>query len=254
MLTGLDYVFIALAAVGAGLVNAVAGGGTLITFPVLTAVGVPAVPANVTNTVALCPGFFGAMVAQREMLSGQRRRLWITIPVAAIGGVVGGILLLATDEATFRGIIPFLLLLASALLAAQDWLRAWLVRWRWHHVPGHVSDLRVALPLGLGAVYGGYFGAGLGVMMLAMFGLLLDDSLTRLNALKSVVAMVINVAAALFFVVSGQVVWPVAAVMAAGALVGGAFGGRLVSTIRPETLRWVVVAIGTIAAGIYLVK
>jgi len=254
MLTGLDYLFIALASVAAGLVNAVAGGGTLITFPVLTAVGVPAVPANITNTVALCPGFFGATLAQREALRGQRRRLWITVPVSVAGGIAGGILLLATDENTFRGIIPFLLLLASVLLAAQDWLRAWLVRWKWHHVPGHVSDARVAIPLALGAVYGGYFGAGLGVMMLAMFGLLLDDSLTRLNALKSVTALVINVAAALFFVFSGEVVWPVAGVMAAGALLGGAFGGRLASRIRPETLRWVVVAIGAIAAGIYFVK
>jgi hypothetical protein len=254
MLTGLDYLFIALASVAAGLVNAVAGGGTLITFPVLTAVGVPAVPANVTNTVALCPGFFGATLAQREALGGQRRRLWITVPVGVAGGIAGGVLLLATDEETFRGIIPFLLLVASALLAAQDRLRAWLVRWKWHHVSGHVSNVRVALPLALGAVYGGYFGAGLGVMMLAMFGLLLDDSLTRLNALKSVIALVINVAASLFFVFSGEVVWPVAAVMAAGALLGGAFGGRLASRIRPETLRWVVVAIGTIAAAIYFVK
>ena len=130
MLTGLDYLFIALASVAAGVVNAVAGGGTLITFPVLTAVGVPAVPANVTNTVALCPGFFGATLAQREALRGQRRRLWITVPVGVVGGIIGGVLLLATNEETFRGIIPFLLLLASALLAAQDWLRAWLIRWK----------------------------------------------------------------------------------------------------------------------------
>jgi uncharacterized membrane protein YfcA len=254
MLTGADYLFIALASVGAGFVNAVAGGGTLITFPVLTAVGVPAVPANVTNTVALCPGFFGAAVAQRAALRDQTRRLWITIPVGVAGGIVGGMLLLATDEETFRGIIPVLLLVAALLLAAQDHLRAWLVRWKWHHVSGRMSDARVALPLFFGAVYGGYFGAGLGVMMLAMFGLLLDDSLTRLNALKTVVALVINVAAAIFFMFSDEVVWPVAAVMAAGALVGGAAGGRLASRIRPETLRWVVVSIGLVAAVIYFVK
>lgn len=253
-LTGLDYVFIALASVAAGLVNAVAGGGTLITFPVLTAVGVPAVPANVTNTVALCPGFFGATLAQRDALREQHRRLWIAVPVSIAGGIAGGVLLLATDDETFRGIIPFLLLLASVLLAAQDQLKAWLIRWKWHHVQAHVSDLRIALPLFAGAIYGGYFGAGLGVMMLAMFGLLLDDSMTRLNALKSVLALVINVAASLFFLFSGEVVWPVAGVMAAGALLGGAFGGRLVSRVRADTLRWIVVAIGLIAAGIYSVK
>jgi uncharacterized membrane protein YfcA len=254
MLTGLDYIFIGLASIAAGLVNAVAGGGTLITFPVLTAVGVPAVPANVTNTVALCPGFFSATIAQRDALSDQRRRLWITVPVSIVGGIGGGVLLLATNEQTFRGIIPFLLLLASILLAAQDYLKAWLVRWKWHHVQAHVSDLRIALPLFAGALYGGYFGAGLGVMMLAMFGLLLDDTLTRLNALKSVVALVINVAASLFFMFSGEVIWPVAGVMAVGALFGGAFGGRLVSRVRPDTLRWIVVAIGLIAAAIYFVK
>jgi uncharacterized membrane protein YfcA len=254
MLTGLDYVLIALASIGAGLVNAVAGGGTLITFPVLTAVGVPAVPANVTNTVALCPGFLGATLAQRDALHDQRRRLLLMVPLAAFGGVAGGILLLRTNEETFRGIIPFLLLAASALLAAQDWLKGWLVRWKWHHAPGHVSDVRAAGPLFLGAIYGGYFGAGLGVMMLAVFGLMLDDSLTRLNALKSLLAMIINVAAAIFFVFSGEVVWPVAGVMAAGALCGGAFGGRLAARIRPQTLRWVVVAIGGVASIVYLVK
>jgi uncharacterized protein len=254
MLTELDYVFITLASVGAGLVNAVAGGGTLITFPVLTAVGVPAVPANVTNTVALCPGFLGATIAQRAALHDQQRRLMLMVPLAAVGGVAGGVLLLATDEDTFRGIIPFLLLLASALLAAQDWLKTWLVRWKWHHDPGHVSDARAAVPLFFGAIYGGYFGAGLGVMMLAVFGLMLDDSLTRLNALKSLLAMVINVAAAVFFLFSGEVVWPVAAVMAAGALAGGALGGRLAAGIRPQTLRWVVVTIGVVAALVYFAK
>jgi len=174
--------------------------------------------------------------------------------VSIAGGIAGGVLLLATDEETFRGFIPFLLLLACVLLAAQDQLKAWLIRWKWHHVQAHVSDLRIALPLFAGAIYGGYFGAGLGVMMLAMFGLLLDDSLTRLNALKSLLALVINVAASLFFVFSGEVVWPVAGVMAAGATVGGAFGGSLALSVRPDTLRWIVVAIGLIAAGIYFVK
>jgi uncharacterized membrane protein YfcA len=254
MLTGLEYVFITLASIGAGFVNAVAGGGTLITFPVLTAVGVPAVPANVTNTVALCPGFLGATIAQRAALHDQQRRLKLMVPLAVVGGVAGGMLLLATDDETFRGVIPFLLLLACALLAAQDWLKTWLVRWKWHHDPGHVSDARAAVPLFFGAIYGGYFGAGLGVMMLAVFGLMLDDSLTRLNALKSLLAMVINVAAAVFFLFSGEVIWPVAAVMAAGALAGGALGGRLAAGIRPQALRWVVVTIGVVAALVYFAK
>jgi uncharacterized membrane protein YfcA len=106
----------------------------------------------------------------------------------------------------------------------------------------------------LGAVYGGYFGAGLSVIMLAVLGLLLDDSLTRLNALKSTLALTINVAAALFFVFSGQVIWPVAFVMAAGALVGGLLGGKVAARIKPSTLRWTVVGIGIAVSGIYLYK
>jgi uncharacterized membrane protein YfcA len=254
MLTGLDYLLIALASMGAGFVNAIAGGGTLITFPVLTAVGVPAVPANITNTVALCPGFVGASLAQLDALRGQSRRLSMTVPVGILGGVAGGVLLLRTDEQTFRGIIPYLLLVATILLAAQDSLKRWLVRWKWHHAGSRTSEARAAVPLFFAAVYGGYFGAGLGVMMLAMFGLLLDDSLTRLNALKSVTSLVVNVAAAVFFLFSGGVIWPVAGVMAVGALAGGAFGGRLASRVRPETLRWTVVGIGLVAAIIYVVK
>jgi uncharacterized membrane protein YfcA len=254
LLTSFDFILIALASVGAGFVNAVAGGGTLITFPVLTAVGVPAVPANVTNTVALCPGFLGATLAQRDALEGQARRLWVLIPTGAIGGIVGGILLLSTEESTFRGAIPFLLFGASMLLAAQDRLRAWLIHRQWHDVSPHASAARVAVPILGGAIYGGYFGAGLGVIMLAVFGLLLDDSLNRLNALKSVISMTINVAAALFFVFSGEVLWPVAAVMAVGALGGGAIGGKLAARIKPGSLRWIVVAIGVVASIVYWVK
>ncbi|MCC7010789.1 MAG: sulfite exporter TauE/SafE family protein [Acidobacteria bacterium] len=253
MLSVTDYVVIGLAALAAGLVNAIAGGGTLITFPVLTAVGVPAVAANITNAVALCPGFLGAVYAQRRDLDGQERRLRIVLPASAVGGIVGGILLVIGGERVFRSLIPFLILGASALLAAQDRLRAWLARRPWHRTTGHGSDMRVAVPLALGAVYGGYFGAGLSVIMLAVLGLMLDDSLTRLNALKSALGLVINVAAALFFVFSGQVVWTAAAVMAAGALLGGVVGGKVAGMIAPSTLRWTVVAIGAVVGLIYLV-
>src|SRR5690242_16117562 len=107
----LQYVLVALAAVAGGMVNALAGGGTLITFPVLTAVGIPAVAANVTNTVALCPGYFGATLAQLKDLRGQERRLWLLVPAGAVGGIIGGILLLNTGERVFRALVPFLILL-----------------------------------------------------------------------------------------------------------------------------------------------
>lgn len=251
MLTGLDYTFIGLAGLAAGLVNAIAGGGTLITFPVLTAVGVPPVPANITNAVALCPGFLGAVFAQRRDLEGQRARLRVVLPAAAAGGILGGILLVTGGEQVFRSLIPYLILLASVLLAVQDRLRTWLVGRPWHTTSGHGSTVRVAVPIGLGAVYGGYFGAGLSVILLAIMGLMLDDSLTRLNALKSAIGFTINVAAALFFVLSGQVVWHAALVMAIAATLGGVIGGRVAAMIQPGTLRWTVVVIGGVVAAIY---
>jgi uncharacterized membrane protein YfcA len=128
MVDALEYVLVGLAALAAGAVNALAGGGTLITFPMLTAVGVPAVAANVTNTVALCPGYLGATLAQAGDLRGQRRRLWMLMPASVVGGVLGGVLLLNTDERLFRELVPYLILLASALLAAQGPVRAWLTR------------------------------------------------------------------------------------------------------------------------------
>jgi uncharacterized membrane protein YfcA len=250
----LHYVFIGLAALAAGFVNAIAGGGTLITFPVMTAVGIPPVAAYVTNTVALCPGFLGAVAAQRTDLAGQGRRLRLAIPAGIAGGIAGGVLLLHTDEHVFRQLIPFLILGAAALLAAQDRLRARLLRSTPQHGRSKTANLRAAILLGLAAVYGGYFGAGLGVIMLAVMGLVLDDTLTRLNALKVVMALAINLAAAIFFVFSGQVIWSAAGVMALGAIAGGGLGGRLAARVSSRTLRAVVISLAVVASGIYLIK
>lgn len=254
MLNGFDYVLIGLAAVAAGAVNALAGGGTLITFPMLTAVGVPAVAANVTNTVALCPGYLGATFAQSNDLKGQKRRLWLALPAGVIGGIIGGILLLNTGERAFRALVPFLILLASGLLAVQDPLRTWLVRRAVQNGTPTPAEGWAMLPVGLAAIYGGYFGAGLSVIVLAVLGLTLDDSLTRLNALKQGISFSVNIAAALFFLFSGQVVWSAVLVMAVGALVGGVLGGRLAGRIKPATLRWIVVVIGVVVAVIYLIR
>src|ERR671933_3067629 len=252
--SGWGLVLVGLAAVLAGAVNALAGGGTLITFPLLTAVGVPAVAANVTNTVALCPGYLGATMAQANDLRGQKRRLWLLVPASVIGGVVGGILLLNTGERVFRALVPFLILLASVLLAVQDPLRAWLVRRGGQTGASASRQAGTALPVGAAAIYGGYFGAGLSVIVLAVLGLVLDDSLTRLNALKQAISFSVNTAAAVFFLFSGQVVWSAALVMAVGALVGGALGGRLAGRIRPILLRRIVVTVGVIVSIIYFVR
>jgi hypothetical protein len=253
-LSELDLLLIGLAALAAGAVNALAGGGTLISFPMLVFVGVPPIAANVTNTVALCPGYLGATLAQAKDLRGQAERLRLFIPAGVIGGLIGGILLLNTSERLFQNLVPFLILLASGLLAVQGPVRGWMVRRGARAGSQDPSPGWAAIPLGLGGIYGGYFGAGLSVIILAVLGLSLDDTLTRLNALKQALAFSVNVTAAIFFIYSGQVVWPAALVMAVGALAGGALGGRLAGRIRPAVLRMVVVAIGIVVALIYFVR
>ena len=242
-----------LAAVAGGAVNALAGGGTLITFPTLTALGLPALVANVTNTIAIAPGHLGATLAQKRELSGQGGRLLRLVPAALLGGLVGGLLLLVTSEKAFRQLVPFLILLASGLLAVQEPVRRWLAR-RTSTGSFDPHEGWSIVPVFAASVYGGYFGAGLSVIVLAALGLVVSDSLTRLNAVKQAVGFAANAAAALLFLFSGQVAWTVALVMAAGAVVGGALGGRLAGRIRPALLRVVVVTVGTVVGVIYLVR
>lgn len=246
--------FVGLAGVAGGAVNALAGGGTLITFPLLMAVGLPAVAANVTNTVALCPGFLGGTVAQLKDLQGQGRRLGLLLPASLLGGLAGAVLLLQTGEQTFRVLVPFLILFAAGLLAIQDRVRLWLTRRLALGASTTLPEAWAVLPTALGAVYGGYFGAGLGVINLAALGLVLEDSLTRLNALKQLIALIINVAAAILFLFSGRVVWPVALVLGVGALIGGTLGGRLAGRVQPAVLRRIVVSIGVAVGLLYLVE
>ncbi|MDT8305878.1 MAG: sulfite exporter TauE/SafE family protein [Anaerolineae bacterium] len=254
MIEGIEFLIIGLAAIAAGAVNALAGGGTLISFPILIAVGVPPVNANVTNTVSLIPGYLGATFAQLNDLRGQGSRLWWLLPVGAIGGLVGGVILLATEEALFSALVPYLILFAAALLAIQEPLRARIVRRLEARGSANSTPFWSVIPVVIAAIYGGYFGAGVSVIVLAVLGLVFDDSLTRLNALKQAISFSINITAAIFFIFSGEVVWPAAAVMAVGALIGGAFGGRIAGRIQAATLRLVVVVIGVVVAAIYLVR
>lgn len=253
----MDYVLIALAAMAAGMINALAGGGTLITFPMLIAVGIPAVGANITNTVALAPGYFGATMAQIKDLRGQETRVKLLAPTAIAGGIVGGLLLLNTQERVFREAVPYLILLATALLAFQGQIRALIVR-RLQHAEGTNEHRILAVVLVFFAsIYGGYFGAGLSVIVLAVLGLVLEDTLTRLNGLKQSISFSVNIAAALFFIIftgTEHIQWYAAIVMAVAALAGGALGGRLAGYIQPSILRWLVVTIGVIVAIIYIVR
>jgi hypothetical protein len=253
-LDALSLLLIGLAAIAGGAVNALAGGGTLITFPMLMAVGIPAVPANITNTVALCPGYLGGTFAQWRDLRGHERRLWLLGPAGALGGVAGGLLLLNTGETMFRALVPYLILLATGLLAVQDRLRTWLVARAVRNGAATPHETWTVAPVFLAAIYGGYFGAGLSVIVLAVLGLVLEDTLTRLNALKQIISFSINIAAAIFFLFSGQIVWPALLVMAVGALAGGVLGGRLAGRIKPAALRRLVVTAGVVIALIYFVR
>jgi uncharacterized membrane protein YfcA len=247
-----DHLLAGLAGGGAGMVNAIAGGGTLISFPALVALGVPNVKANITNTVALSPGYFGGAAAQRRQMPLDRAgRIQLAV-AAGFGGLTGSILLLITGEAVFKALVPWLILGACALLGFQQRIRKALGIGE--HRRATASPVVSAVTVYLFSIYGGYFGAGLGIAMLAILGLLLDEELPRLNALKSMLSVVINVVAACFFAGSGKVVWTLALVMAPASLLGGIAGGTLVGVIKPQVLRAVVVTYGTVLALYYLVR
>lgn len=249
-----NEVLIFLAAMIAGFINAIAGGGTLVSFPALLAIGIPPVVANVTNTVALVPGTIGGMWAQRDFFQSQYQRLLKLLPVAIVGGIAGGLLLINTSESSFRSIIPYLILLATLLLGFQVRIKNWVVSRIGQAHSEHHNPIFMLSMVFLAAIYGGYFGAGLGVILMAVLGLVTDDSLTRLNFLKQALGFAINLAAAIYFVFSGKVDWWIAFVMAFGSILGGLLGGKLAGKIKPEVLRWIVVAAGFIAATFYFIK
>lgn len=250
------YMFLiaSLGAFAAGAINALAGGGTLITFPLLTALGLPAVNANITSTVSLFPGYFGATFAQRADLKGQGQKLKILLPAALAGGLIGGLLLVSSGEKVFRQLVPFLILFASLLLAVGEPIKKWLNQRSKSTLPHKIFPFIAVPGIVLAAVYGGYFGAGLSVIVLALLGLLYEDSLTRLNALKQAIAFLTNSAAAVFFLFSGKVVWNLVAVMAFSALLGGFTGGKLAGRINPTLLRWIVVCIGLMVSIIFFIQ
>ena len=262
-----QLLLLAAAALVAGAVNAVAGGGSLLSFPALLAVGYPALTANVTNSVALTPGYFGGTLGYRRELTGQRRRILALGATSAVGAVVGAFLLLVSSPELFEHIVPWLIFLACGLLALQARL-ARLVRARRAGDGGQApSDPEAGDPAGpagadrhtgplfatqfLAAVYGAYFGAGVGIMMLAILGIFLSDSLQRLNALKGLLSFLISLVAAVYFALLADVSWVAVAVMAVASLLGGQLGVRLARRLDDRVLRWLVIAFG-VAVGVRL--
>ena len=233
---------VAAAALAAGAVNAVAGGGTLLSFPALLLLGFPALTANVTSTLGLLPGYAGGSVAYRSELSVQRDRVRFLGPISIAGAVVGAILLTRTSNNVFAAIVPWLILGACALLLLQPLVTS-RVSARRPEREQHRSPV-LAVAQFLGGVYGAFFGAGLGVMMLAVLGLFIRDDLQRINALKGMMSLIINVVAAIYFAFFGPVSWIAVLVMVPMSAAGGFIGVTLARRLSPLVLRTVVVVFG----------
>lgn len=235
-----------LAAFGAGFVNAVAGGGTLLTFPALLYCGLPAIAANATSTVAIWPGSVTSSWAYRQRLRENRRLVWILSVPSLIGGLAGAILLLTTPEKVFRFIVPYLILLACGLLLVQERVGRWVVARAAAHPRKHAAALwLVQLAIG---VYGGYFGAGIGILMLAAMAIFLPEDLQAANGMKNFLAVLINGIAAAYFIFIGAAVLPVALMMMAAAIAGGFVGARTAQRMSPVLLRAAVVIFGVLVA------
>jgi uncharacterized membrane protein YfcA len=234
---------LAAASASAGVVNAIAGGGTLLTFPALLATGVSPVAANATNTLALWAGQLSGAFAYRQHLREERRTAILLAIPSAIGGLAGSALLLALPERSFEAAVPWLILFACLLLALQGQVRALVANLRGHEHPAALWVVQLAV-----GVYGGYFGAGIGIIMLAAMGILLDSSQQHANALKVLFSFIINGVAALYFLGAGAARLPEAGLMALASVGGGWMGARLAQRLPPAGMRGVAISVGLYAA------
>lgn len=238
----------ALAIFGAGIVagtiNTVVGSGTLVTFPVLLGFGYAPVTANVSNTVGLVPGSVAGAIGYRRELRGQRQR---TVPLAVasiLGGITGAVLLLSLPESAFKAIVPAFIAVALALIILQPRLSA-AVEHRRH--PHEQAGPLATISVFASGVYGGYFGAAQGILLLAILGLALDEELQRINALKVVLAGLVNLVAGIVFVFVAHIAWPATLLIAVGSTIGGVLGARFGRLLPPAALRAVIVVVGVLA-------
>ncbi len=249
-----DAAILVAAAFAAGAINAVAGGGSLISFPALVAAGYPAKVANVTNSVALWPGYASGSFGYRAELQYQKRRVASLIAPSVLGALAGSAILLATPESAFDAVVPFLVLLAALLMAVQEPLARLAATHRLSSAGGDHIPLPLHAGIFLLAVYGAYFGAGLGILTLAVLGILLPDNIQHSNALKGMLSLLINAIAVLYFALFGPVEWGPALVMAAGALAGGYLGVGAARRLGRKWLRVAIVAYGVVVAVVLFVR
>ncbi len=240
----LEVVAIVLAGMGAGAINAIVGSGTLITFPVLIALGYPPVLANVSNCVGLVPGAASGIYGYRRELTGQRDRMFKLGGFSILGGLLGATLLLTLPSSAFDAIVPLLIATALVLVLIQTRLTVWLAHRRREGNESHPALQGLVLSTG---VYGGYFGAAQGIILLAILGIAIPDDLQRLNGLKIVLSGLVNLTAGIFFVIFAELDWAVAGLIACGATVGGGLGARYGRRLPESALRALIVAVGTAA-------
>jgi uncharacterized membrane protein YfcA len=250
----LEVIGLSAAAFVAGAINAVAGGGSLISFPALLAAGYNSKAANVTNTVAIWPGTLGGSVAYRDELRRQPKRIVALLVPAIAGALAGSALLIATSSSTFDAIVPFLVLTGVGIMLFQEPLGGFLSRRNVASTGVDHVPLLLQVVVFVAAIYGGYFGAGFGIIILAVLSILMPDDLHHSNALKGILAMIINGVAVAYFIAFGPVQWGPAALMAAFAVAGGYLGVGLARKLRPVWLRRVVIVYGTVAAIVLFVR
>ena len=229
------------AGLAAGTVNVIVGSGSLITFPTLLALGYPPVLANVSNSVGLVPGSVSAVVAYRRELASQRTRMLTLGSASLAGGLTGAVLLLALPHSVFKAVVPALVLTATVLMAVQPRVTAWLASRGERHVHGGAPLL---VGVFLTGIYGGYFGAAQGVILISLLAIFIDDDLQRLNGTKNALALIVNGVAGVVFVLDAHVSWSVAVLIAAGSIIGGQLGGHYGRRLPPAVLRACVVVVG----------
>ena len=246
----LSALIIVAAGIAAGTINTIVGSGSLVTFPTLLFLGFPPLVANVSNTIGLTPGSISGSIGYRRELAGQGRRARPLVIAAAAGGLTGAVLLLVLPASAFARIVPVLILIACGLVAIQPRVSAWVIARRAR--PGHDArpDGGPLLVAGvyLTGIYGGYFGAAQGVILIAILAILVDDDLQRLNGLKNVIATVVNAIAAIIFILVAPVAWLPALLLAIGSTIGGQLGAVLGRRLSPFALRAAIITIGTVVA------
>jgi uncharacterized membrane protein YfcA len=241
---------LAVAGFAAGAINSVAGGGSLVSFPALLAIGTPALTANATNLIAVTPGYVGGTLGYRPQLVGQSGRVRRMGAAVMAGAAVGSVILLLSPASTFDAVAPFCVLAACALLMAQPRLaRAHAAR-----AGGGEHSPTLLLVMFLAGIYGGYFGAGLGIMLLALLAVFVQEDLQRLNALKGVLSLLVSLVAAVLLGLFGPVDWVACAIIAVASLVGGRLGVGIARRLPPQTLRYTVAAYGTVVAIVLLAR